>query len=139
MEAMRLFLIAFLPLLASAPLAAQGADAQKKFAGTWEAKWRDKVICTIRLTAGEQISGETEACNINVDANGDLQEPESTEHSDPPSPITNAKLRDDILTFDIKDDDDVLKFEMKVIGDGRAELRILDSPIQIKPIRFDRK
>jgi hypothetical protein len=136
---MRLFLIALLPLLTAVPLAAEVAEAQKKFAGTWEAKWQDRVICTIRLKAGEQISGETEACNINVDANGDLQEPESTDHSDPPSPAMNAKLRGDTLTFDIKDDDDVLTFEMKVIGDGRAELRIVDSPIQMKPIHFDRK
>jgi hypothetical protein len=138
-EAMRLFMIALLPLLTSVPLAAQDAELQKKFAGTWEAKWRDKVICTLRLKAGEQISGETEACNINVDGNGDLQEPESTDHSDPPSPILNAKLQGDTLTFDVKEDDDVLKFEMKVLGDGRAELRILDPPISMKPIHFDRK
>src|ERR1035438_4334289 len=79
---MRLLMIALLPLLTSVPLLAQDAEAQKKFAGTWEAKWKDKVICTVRLKAGEQISGEMEACNINADANGDLQEPESTDHSD---------------------------------------------------------
>jgi len=137
---MRLFMIALLPLLTSLPLAAQDAEAQKKFAGTWEAKWKDKVICTVRLKAGAQISGEMKACSINVDANGDLQEPESTEHSDkPPSPILNAKLDGDTLTFEEKDDDDSMKFEMKLIGDGRAELRILDTPVPIKPIHFDRK
>ena len=77
---------------------------------------------------------------VHVDANGDLQEPESTEHSDkPPSPLLNAKLQGDTLTFEQKDDDDVLKFEMKLIGDVRAELRILDAPVPIKPIHFDRK
>lgn len=136
---MRPWMIALLPLLIAAPLTAQDAEAQKKFAGTWEAKWKDKVICTIRLKAGEPISGETEACNINVDANGDLQEPESTDHSDAPSPILNAKLEGDTLRFEEKDGDDVLKFEMKLLGDGRAELRILDSPVPIKPIHFDRK
>jgi hypothetical protein len=139
-EAMRLVMLALLPLFTSVPLAAQDAEAQKKFAGTWEAKWKDKVICTVRLKAGEQISGETEACSINVDANGDLREPESTEHADqPPAPILNAKLQGDTLTFEERDDDDVLKFEMKLIGDGRAELRILGAPVPIKPIHFDRK
>jgi hypothetical protein len=138
-ESMRLFMIALLPLLTSRPLQAQDAEAQKKFAGTWEAKWKDKVICTLRLKAGERISGETEACSINVDANGDLQEPEPTGHSDKPSPLLNAKLQGDTLTFEEKDGDDVLKFEMKLLGDGRAELRILDSPVPIKPIHFDRK
>jgi hypothetical protein len=132
-------MIALLPLLISLPLAAQDAEAQKKFAGTWEAKWKDKVICTLRLKAGEQISGATEACSIQVDANGDLQEPESTEHSGEPLPILNARLLGDTLTFEEKDGDDVMKFEMKLIADGRAELRILDAPVPIKPIRFDRK
>src|SRR5258708_4142928 len=100
---MRLFMIALLPLLTCLPLAAQDAEAQKKFAGTWEAKLKDKVICTLRLKAGEQFSGETEACSINVDANGDLQERDSTEPSDnSPAPIQNAKLRGDTLIFEEK-------------------------------------
>jgi hypothetical protein len=136
---MRVWMIALLPLLTSASLMAQDAEAQKKFVGTWEARWKDKVICTLRLKAGEHISGEMEACNINADANGDLQEPESTDHSDPPSPILNAKLEGDTLKFEIKVDDDALKFEMKWLGDGRAEVKILDAPVPIKPIHFDRK
>src|SRR5258707_831876 len=98
-EAMRLSMIAL--LLTCLPLAAQDAEAQKKFTGTWEAKLKDKVICTLKLRAGEQISGETEACSINVDANGDLQERNSTEPPDSsPAPIQNAKLRGDTLIFE---------------------------------------
>jgi hypothetical protein len=98
------------------------------------------VICTLKLKAGEQISGETEACSINVDANGDLQERDSAEPSDAsPAPILNAKLQGDALLFEEKIDDEVLKFEMKLIGEGRAELKILDAPVPIKPIRFERK
>ncbi len=139
-EAMRLFMIALLPLLTSLSLAAQDTDPQKKFAGTWEAKLKDKVICTLRLKAGEQISGETESCSINVDANGALRERDSTEPSDSsPAPIVNAKLQGDALLFEKRNGDEVLKFEMKLIGEGRAELRILDVPVPIKPIRFDRK
>ena len=134
------YTIALLPLITSLPLAAQDAEAQKKFAGTWEAKWKDHVICTVRLKAGEQISGETAACRISVDANGDLQEPDSTERSDnSPLPIRNAKLQGNTLTFEELNDDEVLKFEMKLTGEGQAELKILDAPAPIKPIRFDRK
>jgi hypothetical protein len=138
-EAMRSIMIALLSFLALLPLGAQDTEAQKKFAGTWEAKWKDKVICTIRLKAGEQISGVTEACSIQVDANGDVQDPGANEHPDGPSAILNAKLVGDTLTFEEKDGDDVIRFEMKVIGDRRAELRILDAPVPLKPIRFDRK
>jgi hypothetical protein len=133
------FAIALLPLLACLPLAAQDAGAQKKFAGTWEAKFKDKVICTIRVTADEPISGETADCSISVDDNGDLKEPDSTNSPDQPSPMLNPKVQGDTLTFEDKDGDDVLKFEMKLVGDGQAELRILDSPVPVKPIHFARK
>jgi hypothetical protein len=133
------FVVALLPLLACLPLAAQDDGAQKRFAGTWEAIFKDQVICTIRVRAGEAISGETADCSINVDENGDLKEPDSTDRPDMPSPMLNPKLQGDTLTFEEKDGDDVLKFEMKVVGDGQAELRILDSPVPIKPIHFARK
>jgi len=133
------FLIALLPLLTCLPLAAQDADAQKKFAGTWEAKFQDKVICTITVKAGEAISGETVDCSINVDENGDLKEPDSTDRRDEPSPMLHPKLQGVTLTFEEKDGDDLLKFEMKLVGDGQVELRIVDSPVPIKPIHFARK
>lgn len=133
------FVVALLPLLACLPLTAQDADAQKKFAGTWEAMFKDKVICTITVRAGDPISGETSDCSINVDENGDLKEPDSTDRPDKPSPMLNPRVQGETLTFEDKDGDDVLKFEMKVVGDGQTELRILDSPVPIKPIHFARK
>jgi hypothetical protein len=132
-------LAAPLILLACLPLAAQDADAQKKFAGTWEAKFKEKVICTIKVKSGDQISGETVDCSINIDGNGELQEPESNDRPDDPSPMLNPKVHGDTLTFEEKDGNDVLKFEMTVVGDGQAGLRILDAPVPIKPIHFARK
>jgi hypothetical protein len=141
--------MALLPLLACLPLAAQDAhaqdahaqdaDAQNKFAGTWEAKFKDKVICTIRVKAGDPISGETADCNINVDENGDLKEPDSSDRPDEPSPMLHPKVQGDTLAFEEKDGDAVLKFELKIVGDGQSELRILDSPVPLKPIHFARK
>ena len=136
-EAMRKFVVALLTLLAGLPLAAQDAEAQKKFAGTWEAKFKDKVICTIRVKAGEQVSGEMADCNISVDGNGDLQESESTQH-DTPEPMLNPRVQGDTLSFESKDYNDVVKFEMKLIGEGKAELKILDPPVAVKPIPFKR-
>jgi hypothetical protein len=133
------FVVALLPLLSCLPLMAQATDAQKKFAGTWEAKFKDTVICTIRVKAGDPISGETAGCSINVDENGDLKEPDSADRPDDPSPIFNPKIQGDTLTFEEKEGDEVIKFEMKVVGDGQAELKILNSPVPIKPIHFARK
>jgi hypothetical protein len=134
---MRLFLIALMPLLAS--LDAQDAEVQKRFTGTWEAKLKDKVICSITLRAGEPISGEMDFCSIHVDANGELEEPESIQQSGNPSRLLNAKLQGDTLTFGLKDDDDVVKMEMKLVAEGRAEVKILDPAVSIKPIPFGRK
>ena len=133
------FVVNLLLLLYCLPLAAQDAEAQKKFAGTWEAKFKDKVICTIRVKAGEPISGETADCSIDIDESGDLKAPESDDHPDNPSPMLNPKVHGDTLTFEEKDGNDILKFEMKVVGDGQAELTILDAPITVKPIHFARK
>jgi hypothetical protein len=135
---MRPFTLALLSLFAALSLVGQD-QAQKKFAGSWEAKWRDKVVCTINLKAGVQISGETVACSIHVDANGELQEPQSGGSDRTPAPVLNAKLQGDTLAFEEKDGDDIMKFEMKLVGDGRAELKILDAPVLIKPIHLDRK
>jgi hypothetical protein len=131
--------IALLPVLVCLPLTAQDVDAQKKFAGTWEAKFKDKVICTIRVRPGEALSGETAACNISVAENGDLKEPDSTDRPAEPEPMIDPKVQGETLMFEEKDGDDVLKFEMKLVGDGQAELRILESPVPLKPIRFARK
>jgi hypothetical protein len=76
------------------------------------AKFKDKVICTIRLKTGQPISGETADCSINVDENGDLPEADSDDRPDRPSPMLNPKLKGDTLTFESKDDDEVVKFEM---------------------------
>jgi hypothetical protein len=127
-------ILALLPVLACLPLA-----AQEKFAGTWEAKFKDQVICTIRVKSSDPISGETRDCSINVDENGDLKESDSADRPDEPSPMLNPKLQGDTLTFEEKDGDDVLKFELKLVGDGQAELRILDAPVTVKPIHFAKK
>ncbi len=136
---MRRFIVFFLSLIACLCLAAGDTDASHKFAGTWEAKVKDKVVCTIRLRVGDSISGETEDCDINVDADGNLQEPESSPDADTPSPILNAKLHESTLTFEVKEGDDAVKFAMKLVGDGQAELTILDAPVALKPIRFLRR
>jgi hypothetical protein len=126
-------------ILCSLPLSAQDSNAAKKFIGEWQAKFRDKVICTIRLQSGDPISGQSENCRINVDANGDLQEPDSDGQPDSASPILNPKLNGPRLSFEEKEGDDVIKFEFTLVGDGKAELRILDAPVGVKPIPFVRQ
>jgi hypothetical protein len=120
-------------------LQAQSAHQQQRFAGTWEAKFKGAVICTIKLEAGEKLSGATYGCNIQVNQDGDLVEAQPAEHADEPSPIVNAKIEGDKLTFDVQDGDDTLKFEFTLAGESRADLRFIDAPLNIKPVHFEKR
>jgi len=126
-------------MFAAIALHAGDSDTAKKFFGEWTAKYKDTVVCTIRLKSGEPVSGESENCNISVDANGDLQEPDPAQHSDGPSPILNAKLRGSTLAFEENEGGEVIKFEFTLVGDGKAELKMLNAPVAVKPIAFLRK
>lgn len=120
-------------------LSAQDSDAAGKFIGQWQAKLGNRVVCTIHLKAGDPISGQSENCRISIDANGDLQEPDSDGQPGAVSPIKNPKLKGSTLSFEEQDGDDVLKFDFTLVGDGKAELKILDPPVAIKPVPFTRQ
>lgn len=123
-------------------LFAEDAGARQRFAGTWEGKLKDKVICTIKLDADEAISGAMHACQINVNGDGDLIESEESQGSEEkPDPILDPKIQGDTLSFAIKDEDSEppLKFELKLSGEQQAELTILNAPGRVKPIHFAKK
>jgi hypothetical protein len=46
-----------------------------------------------------------------------------------------------LLSFESQDegDDAPTSFELRLTGDGRAELQFVNPPVKIKPIRFERK
>jgi len=140
---MRKLLLFVLPLsvLGSWCLAAQESGTQR-FAGTWEAKFKDKVVCSIKLEAGETISGAMHACKINVDADGELiAPPDSEDAEDRPSPILDPKIQGDTLAFGLNDegDEQALKVELALTGGRQAVLRFVNPPSPIKPIRFEKK
>jgi hypothetical protein len=136
---MRKLTIPLLFLAALTPLAlAQDVDAQKRFAGTWVAKVLDKVVCTIKLEAAQAITGAMHACQLNVDGDGELKEPDAPRDDDSPEPMLDPKIQGETLSFGMKDEDGAppVKFELQLTGDRQAELRILDAPIAVKPIHF---
>ncbi len=130
-------LVLLLPLACLA--LAQDAAMQKRFAGTWEARFKDKVICTINLEVGDPLSGNMHACNVNVNADGDLIEPEGSD--DKTDPILDPKLQGDTLSYSVKDEDggEPLRFQLKLTGERRAELTFLNAPVKMKPILFEKK
>jgi hypothetical protein len=135
MPRLRIFVV-LLPLaLLALP---QDGGVPKRFAGRWEAKFEDKAICTINLEVANPVSGNMHACNVNVNEDGDLIEPEGSD--DKTDPILDPKLQGDTLSYSVKDEDggEPLKFELKLTGEGRAELTFLNAPVKMKPIRFEK-
>jgi len=55
-----------------------------------------------------------------------------------PSPISNARITGDVLTFELKNDEETAKFEMKLAKERVGELVIKGAPINTKPITFIR-
>ena len=123
-------------------LPAAECASQEEFAGTWEAKLKGAVICTLKLKADETITGSMYGCNIHVNGDGDLIESEPPDQGDDdPSPILNPRLQGDTLAFESRDpeDESPLKFELRLTGRSRADLTFIDAPVRVKPIRFERK
>jgi hypothetical protein len=136
--------IAFVVGLAALSLihssSAQTADENKRFTGKWQAKVKDSVICTIDLRSGTGTVGSMEACRIHADAEGNLLEPESSDSSSKPSPISNVQIAGRVLSFEYRDEGEAepTRFEMTLIQDDLADLVVMNAPVKIKPIRFAR-
>jgi hypothetical protein len=130
--------VTFFAALFCRQMASQDASLQQ-FVGTWQASFKDKVFCTIQLQAGDKISGTFSAGHISVDDDGNLTEAEASESGET-TPILKPSIEGDKLSFETEDgDDEALKFEMRITGEGQAELRFIGVPIRMNPIPFQRK
>ena len=121
--------------------AGQDSKGQKAFAGTWEGKFKGKVFCVLKLETDPSISGTFSPGRISVDNDGEITEAEPSTPPGSSFPILHPKLQNSQLSFEWKEDDDqeVLRFEMKLTGQAEAELHLvgIDNPIQ--PIHLHRK
>jgi hypothetical protein len=137
------FVLALLTIAGlSAMISAQENQTQKAFAGTWEGKFKGAVFCVLKLEPGEKISGTLSPGTITVNDDGDITDaqPSEPEPSGKELPILNPKIGDRKLSFDWKDtDDDTSKFELKITGEGEAQLRLIEFGDHIKPIILRRR
>jgi hypothetical protein len=119
---------------------AGAADENKRFTGKWQAKVKDSVICTIDLRSSTGTVGSMEDCRIHTDAEGNLLEPEPSDASSKPSPISNARIIGAVLSFEYRDEGETepTRFEMTLVKDGLVDLVVKNAPVNIKPIRFVR-
>jgi hypothetical protein len=133
----RIFATAFLAILLLAGHGAAQKAGATRFSGKWQAKVNNTVVCTIELRGEDVIPGSMTDCRLHSDADGNLVESEPSP-STSPSPISNARITGDVLTFEHKDDEEIVKFEMKLVKEGVGELLIKGAPINTKPITFIR-
>jgi hypothetical protein len=100
------------------------AEERKTYDGVWEGKFKDSIFCVLRIEAGDKLTGTLSAGDIRLNEDGELVEAAGSEKD---YPILNPKLYADRLTFDWKDesDDPVVKFEMRLTGDSKADLRLI--------------
>lgn len=130
----KFFLSIAIAALSITPTRAQCAN----FAGVWEAKFNGTIFLTIRLTAGEKISGSISIGSIGVDYEGNLLAAEAA----PPeieSPILHALFEGQTLKFEIDDDGEIANLEITLTEDGKAVMKFPDLAQKIKPIVLERK
>jgi hypothetical protein len=115
-------------------------NPEKKFTGTWEARFNGTVFCVLKIQFGEKLSGTMSAVDIGVDGEGNLS---SAQAKDEEFPILRPSLENGSLIFEWTDDpnEDALKFEMKLTGKQEAQVRFVTTPegVKIKPFIFTKR
>ena len=108
---------------------AQDTKSPVEFSGRWEATFRDTVFLVLQIETEGGIAGTLRGGSISLNEDGDLIQagPVASE----PAAIRNAKADGATLSFDFQEpgDDEVMKFELKITGDGVGALRILDEHV----------
>ena len=123
----------WIAMLACAGLLCAQRPDQKRFQGTWEAKFNGQVFCTIKLEAGNEINGTFSLGDIRVDDDGELMEASSAQET---AAILHPKIEGERLSFEVKDGDEnePMKLAMRVEDERHGELHFVNSPSKIKPI-----
>ncbi|MBV8820374.1 MAG: hypothetical protein JO022_18585 [Acidobacteriaceae bacterium] len=119
-------------------LACTVSAQDNNFQGTWEAKFKGTIFCILNINESKEVSGSLVCGSLSVDDSGEL-----TEVGAPGDrarmPLQQIKADERIMSFAVDDGDGPMKFEFRITGEERAELRFLDAPQKINPIRFTRQ
>jgi hypothetical protein len=99
---------------------AQGANP----AGTWTATFKGQTFVRLELRGeSPQLAGTFRISNIEFDKEG---RPRPTSPlPEKASPLSGVAQRDSTVTFSWKNGNDTDRFELRLLADGRAELRLL--------------
>ena len=115
----------------------KGADSLDRFAGTWEGTCQDGAtfVVIILHVNGDQLEGAVSIGNMSGDRKGAC-----VSVSDPPVPehaqkITGASAQQNTLSFkgSKRPDGSFARFELTPTESDKAELRLLETPVENHP------
>lgn len=117
--------------LCTAPLDAQPTrkvEPLLPYAGVWQAQHQGKVFAVLTLRGGTSPAGTLRAGTVNTDEHGRVNE--VTQEANAETRIVGVRLEHGRLWFDTRDEvGELLSYEMRLLDDGQAELRVVDAPL----------
>jgi len=103
-------------------LLAQSTGAQT-FAGSWTAELNGELLARLDLTLADGgLRGQFALAGMHVDANGNVDA--LIPNAGHTGPIFDVALRDGVLTFSVRDEDDTDRFEVRLV-DGHMTLTMV--------------
>jgi hypothetical protein len=118
-------------VVAAACLASQAAGTS--IAGRWTAQFEARTFVTVELTsANGTVTGLISLGDVEVDKQGALRRVREPQRK--PTPIFEVSQTGSTLRFAVKDGNDTDLFELRVLDEGRAELRMLLSDHDVKAL-----
>ena len=140
-------MLSILRAATAALLLTLGQPASQQFVGTWTSEYGGRTLARLELQAADgTLTGRISIGAFHVDTEGNLDQV-STEATNF-TPIFDVVVRDGVLSFARKDEDDTDRFELRFSGDTarltfliadkfREELKALGVAAP-KPITFRR-
>lgn len=115
-------------LLAAVFVAAFAQSGVQPFAGTWTAALAGQTYARLELKVTDgSIAGQIRLGAFHVGREGTVEAVNKTVQDATATPIFDVALRNSVLPFARKDEDEIERFEMQLV-DGDGKLTTLPSP-----------
>ena len=97
-------------------------SAVQPFDGTWTADFQGRPLVRLELHAADgALTGRIQLADLHVDPTGAVDRVDSGLSA--PAPLSHVIVRDRTVSFTGQDDDDT--FQLVLLADGHAELRLI--------------
>jgi len=115
-------------ILAAVFVSAFAQSGVQPFAGTWTAALAGQTYARLELKVTDgSIAGQIRLGAIHFGREGTVEAVMHTVQDSTPTPIFDVALRNGVLSFARKDEDEIDRFEMQLV-DGDGKLTMLLSP-----------